>query len=179
MTDHPKPQTSRERKYTAGYALSLTSASAGLNGVPHETLTRSPLSPDYADHFTRTVETRATPEQYARAMFGDTPTTSEIFIWRGLLQLRLSPGESPDTVAGWQIVERSPEWIRLETRSHSLTVNLVVVVLPNELQLTTLVRYDRPLGQWMWTPLSAVHRRLAPSVLTDAIAAIARKIPPG
>lgn len=150
----------------------------GLDNVPPEARARSPLVAHYADHFAIAVDVRATPEQYARAMFGDVPSATELFIWRGLLQLRLHAGRSPHTVAGWHIAERSAEWIRLESRSHSLTVHLVVSAAAGELALTTLVRYDRAPGRWAWVPLSAIHRRLAPSVLLDAVSRVGRKTQP-
>jgi hypothetical protein len=146
----------------------------GLSVLPADVLARSPLAADYVDHFSLPVDTRANPEQYARAMFGDVPSAAEVFIWRGLLQLRLSKGVSPHSVAGWRIAESSPDWIRLHAQSHSLTVHLVVSASSDQLELTTLVKYDRRLGRWAWDPLSAVHRRLAPSLLVNAAARVSR-----
>ncbi|GAA3388501.1 hypothetical protein [Cryptosporangium minutisporangium] len=124
----------------------------------------------YADHFALVTDSAAdaTPEQWARAMFGDVPNPGERFIWRGLLGLRLSPGRSPDTVAGWRIGERGNGWIRLETASWFLSANLVVQAADGQVSLGTFIRYDRRLGGWIWRPLSRVHRRLTPGVLRDA-----------
>jgi hypothetical protein len=125
---------------------------------------------DYADAFTLSMDTDATPEQWARAMFGDVPTAAERFIWRGLLGIRLNRGRSPDTVAGWRIAGRSEDWIRLEAASWFLTGNLLVQVADGQVSLGTFLRYDRRLGHLVWPPLSAVHRRLAPGLLRDAAA---------
>src|ERR1700753_3379985 len=82
---------------------------------------------DYADLFSLDVELAATPEQWARAMFGDVPSLAEQVIWRGALRLRLSPERSPDTVGGWRIAGRGDDWLRLEAASWLLSGNLVVV----------------------------------------------------
>ncbi|WP_439674445.1 DUF2867 domain-containing protein [Embleya sp. MST-111070] len=125
---------------------------------------------DYVDVFTLATDAAgdATPEQWARAMFGDVPDTGERLIWRGLLGLRLSHGRSPDTVAGWRVAERGEDWIRLETASPNLTANLVVRTSEGRVSLGTFLRYDRTLGGLIWPPLSAVHRRLVPGVLRKA-----------
>ena len=127
---------------------------------------------DYADHFTLATAADATPEQWARAMFGDVPSIAEQLIWRGLLQLRLGPGRSPATVAGWRIGGHGPDWIRLEAASWFLTGNLIVRTADGRVSLSTVLRYDRRLGHRVWPPLSAVHRRLVPGVLRGAEAKI-------
>ncbi|MFE5333970.1 DUF2867 domain-containing protein [Embleya sp. NPDC056575] len=129
---------------------------------------------DYVDVFTLATDAAsdATPEQWARAMFGDVPNTGERLIWRGLLGLRLTRGRSPETVAGWRVAERGEDWIRLETASPHLTANLVVRTSEGRISLGTFLRYDRTLGRLIWPPLSAVHRRLVPGLLRDAAARV-------
>ena len=105
-------------------------------------------------------------------MFGDVPSIAEQLIWRGLLQLRLSPGRSPATVAGWRIGGRGPDWIRLEAASWFLTANLIVRTVDGRVSLTTVLRYEQRLARRVWPPLSAVHRRLVPGVLRAAAASI-------
>jgi hypothetical protein len=148
----------------------ITHAAGGLN-VPESARALSSLADaNYADYFALTTDssTDATPEQWARAMFGDVPDVGERFIWRGLLGLRLSPGRSPDTVAGWRIGERGNGWIRLEAASWLLSANLVVQAVDRQISLGTFIRYERRLGGRVWRPLSRVHRLLAPRVLRDA-----------
>ncbi|MFI6318336.1 hypothetical protein ACIBG8_12490 [Nonomuraea sp. NPDC050556] len=141
----------------------------GTDNLPESDRALSSLTGiDYADRFSLATDVEATPEEWARAMFGDVPNPGEVFIWRGLLQIRLSREPSPDTVAGWRIGGRGDGWIRLEAASWFLSCNLVVRAADGEVSLVTLLHYDRPLGHVVWPPLSAVHRRLAPGVLTKA-----------
>jgi hypothetical protein len=129
---------------------------------------------DYADLFTLSTPTEATPEGWARAMFGNVPGPAERLIWRGLLRLRLARGRSPATVAGWRIGGRGADWIRLEAASASLSCNLLVQTGEGRVSLATFLHYDRGLGRAVWTPLSAIHRRLVPGVLRAAAARAAR-----
>lgn len=144
------------------------------DAIPGSVLARSSLPVlDYADHFTLATDVEATPEQWARAMFGDVPDLAEVFIWRVLLGLRLSRGRSSATVGGWRIGGRGTDWIRLEAQSWFLSGNLVVQVTDGVgVGLATFLRYERGLGRLVWPPLSAVHRRLVPGLLRDAAAQI-------
>ncbi|MFI1829762.1 hypothetical protein ACH41E_25465 [Streptomyces sp. NPDC020412] len=126
----------------------------------------------YVDRYTLNTEAAASPEQWARAMFGDVPSRGERFIWRGLLGLRLSRGRSAGTVAGWRIAERGDDWIRLEATSWFLAGNLVIQSSGGQVSLGTFLHYRRRLGGAIWPPLSAVHRRLAPGALRDAEARV-------
>lgn len=129
---------------------------------------------DYADLFTLRTQAEATPEEWARAMFGSVPSPAERLIWRGLLGLRLARGRSPATVGGWRIGARGADWIRLEAASAALSCNLVVQTGDGRVSLATFLHYDRRLGRAIWSPLSAVHRRLVPGVLRAAATRAAR-----
>ena len=133
------------------------------------------MNADYTDLFSLRTDTVASPEQWARAMFGDVPSRGERFIWRGLLGLRLARGRSPATVAGWRIAERGADWIRLEAASWFLTGNLVVRAADGQVSLRTLLRYDRPVGRLWWPPLAVVHRSLVPGVLRAAAGRVQRR----
>jgi hypothetical protein len=151
----------------------LVAGVVGTRNVPESVRACSSLPDiDYVDHFTLATTADATPEQWARAMFGNVPSLAERLIWRGLLQLRLSRGRSADTVGGWRIGGRGEDWIRLEAASWLLTGNLVVRATDGRVSLSTFLRYDRPLGHGVWPPLSAVHRRLVPGVLRGAAARV-------
>ena len=132
---------------------------------------------DYADRFTVRTSGDATPEQWARAMFGDTPNLGQIVVWRCLLGLRLAYDPSPGTVAGWRIGDHGQDWLRMEADSWLLAADLVVQIKPGRVSLTTFLRYDRRLAHVVWPPLSAAHRRLVPSLLTAAAARIGRPRP--
>jgi hypothetical protein len=143
-------------------------------GVPEPVRTLSSLPEvDYADSFSLSTDVKATPERWARAMFGDVPSPGERLIWRGLLGLRLSRGRSPDTVGGWRISERDAGWIRLEAASWFLAGNLVVRAAGGRVTLVTFLHYRRLLGRGVWPPLSAIHRRIVPGVLRDAATRVA------
>ena len=127
----------------------------------------------YVDQFSADAsDSTASPEQWARAMFGDVPNPGETLIWRGLLGLRLSKGKSSETVAGWQISERGTDWIRLESASWFLSANLIVRHSHGTVSLATLVSYDRFPANIVWSALSAVHRRLAPGLVRGAVATV-------
>jgi hypothetical protein len=155
---------------TAGFVGSAV----GTREVPGSVRALSSLpEPDYADLFTLSTDAEATPEQWARAMFGDVPGAAEVLIWRGLLGLRLARGRSPATVAGWRIGGRGPDWIRLEAASWLLSGNLLVQAAGGRVSLGTFLRYDRRLARGWWPPLSAIHRRLVPGLLRHAAVRVA------
>ena len=150
-------------------SIDVVSSAVRQDEIPGSVRTISSLADiDYADRFTLATDAAGTPEQWARAMFGDVPGVAGWSIWRGLLGLRLDRGRSPVTVAGWRVGGRGEDWIRLETASRSLGANLLVQSGEGQVSLTTCLRYDRRWGRVAWLPLSAVHRRLVPTVLRDA-----------
>ncbi|MBT2483541.1 MULTISPECIES: DUF2867 domain-containing protein [unclassified Microbacterium] len=162
-------QTEHSRGRRAAAALTRA---VGMTAIPEDDRALSSLpDADYADTFSMPTHADASPERWARAMFGDIPSPAQRFIWRRLLGLRLMSARSPHTVAGWRIAERGERWIRLETESRLISANLVVRTSEGRVALTTFVRYDRGVGRILWTVLSLVHRRLVPGVLRDAVKA--------
>lgn len=155
----------------------VTSA-VGTDNLPASVRALSSL-PDigYADRFTLATDLAATPERWARAMFGDVPSVAQLLIWRGLLGLRLSRAGSPATVAGWRIGDSGRDWIRLEASSWFLAGNLLVQPADGRVSLWTLLHYGWRPGRAWWLPLSAVHRRLVPGLLRGAAARVARDGP--
>ncbi|GGS77764.1 hypothetical protein GCM10010156_40690 [Planobispora rosea] len=152
----------------------------GTRDVPDSVRALSSLPRiDYADRFTLlSTDADASPERWARAMFGDVPSAGELLIWRGFLGLRLSPGRSPATVAGWRIDGRGDDWIRLGAASWFLTADLLVQTAGGRVSLTTFLHYARFPGHVVWPPLAAVHRRLAPAVLRAAATRLAARPAP-
>lgn len=154
--------------------VGLVDRAVGTHRVPASVRALSSLPDiDYADYFTLATDAEATPEQWARALFGDIPSAAELLIWRVLLGLRLSRGRSPATVAGWRVGGRGEDWIRLEAASWFLAGNLVVQSAGGRVALGTFLRYDRWLAHVVWPPLSAIHRRVVPGLLRDAAARVA------
>ncbi|MFI0468621.1 DUF2867 domain-containing protein [Saccharopolyspora sp. 5N102] len=163
----------RERDLPRPQGTGAVERAAGTREVPAPVLALGSVPRiDYVDMFTLATDVTATPEQWARAMFGDVPTLAERLIWRGLLSMRLSRGPSPDTIAGWRIAERGEDWIRLEAAAWFLTGNLLISTPPGRVSLATVVHYSRHFGCIWWPPLAAVHRRLAPGLLRDAEATV-------
>ena len=163
------PGTARERAKASAVGV------VGMSAIPEPDRSASSLPDgDYADAFSIATDAFASPERWARAMFGDVPNPAQRFIWRGLLGIRLRRDRSPHTVAGWRIAEVSAHWIRLEAESWFLSANLVVRTPPGRVSLATLVRYDRGAARVVWPPLSAVHRMLIPGVLRAAVETCAR-----
>ncbi|RFS81052.1 DUF2867 domain-containing protein [Actinomadura spongiicola] len=161
------------RRWEAALSGAVPATVEGTRDVPADLRALSSMpDADYADMFTIPTTVDATPEQWARAMFGDVPTVGERLLWRGLLGLRLARGRSPDTVAGWRITERGDGWIRLEAASWFVSGNLVVRAADGRVSLITHLRYDRLPGRLLWPAMSAVHRRLAPGLLRDTVAKV-------
>jgi len=146
----------------------------GVRNIPESLRVLSSLPDiDYADQFTLSTRADATPEQWARAMFGDAPSVGELLIWRVILGLRLERARSPVTVGGWHIGDGGDDWIRLEAASWFLTGNLVVLAADGRVSLATFLHYDRSVGHAVWPLLSTIHRRLVPGVLRAAAARVA------
>jgi hypothetical protein len=167
---------SKSRPAERAPAAGAIERAVGVRDVPASVRALGSLPAiDYADLFTLATPSEATPEGWARAMFGNVPSPVERLIWRGLLGLRLAEGRSPATVGGWRIGARGTDWIRLEAASASLTCNLLVQTAEGQVSLATFLQYERRLGRRIWPPLSAIHRRLVPGVLRDAAARVSRR----
>ena len=129
-------------------SVGSVSSAVGTHEIPEYVGAISSLPDmDYADRFALSTDADATPEQWARAMFGNVPGIAQQFIWRGLLGLRLSRGRSPATVGGWRIGGWGADWIRLETASWFLSADLLVQTVDERVSLTTCLHYDRRLGR--------------------------------
>lgn len=135
------------------------------------------LPNDYFDLFVATTDdaTTLSAEQWARVALEESSALGRFVAWRVLLGLRLEPQASPGHVTGWRIVDNDLESIRIEASSWFMTANIIFQVEPLQVSFATLVRYDNPVAAFVWTPLSAVHRHLAPNVLRDAMSRVDRR----
>lgn len=124
----------------------------------------------YADQFTLITNAAeiGNPEEWARAALDTVAGIKGQLIWRGLLGLRLARRSAPGQVAGWAVAERGDSWITLAARSWMISGNLVVEIGKDSVSLATFVRYERPLGERIWTRAAHGHRRFAPTLLPDA-----------
>ncbi|WP_163543731.1 hypothetical protein [Occultella kanbiaonis] len=148
----------------------------GEDRLAHEVRPLSTLaSLDYVDQVSMRTSVVASAQEWARAMFGDEPDLAERVIWHGLLRLRLS--RSHDTVAGWRIAAAEWDRIRLEAHSALVAGNLIVNIGDGRVALTTCIRYLHPVGRVVWGVLAPIHRRLAPSLVRTAEAAVQRSRP--
>ncbi|MEP6648718.1 MAG: hypothetical protein ABJA74_02240 [Lapillicoccus sp.] len=156
-------------------ASGSVSRAVGRGNIPAEIRALTSVERiDYGDWFTLSTEIDATPEQWARAMFGAVPNVAERLIWRGLLGMRLRSGRSPATVAGWPIGAGGHSWVRLDNGSWFLTAHLLVDTADGRVSLGTFVQYDRPVADVVWPALSVLHRRLVPGLLLSAATALGR-----
>jgi len=123
---------------------------------------------DYADRFALDTAPPGTPDEWARAMFGDRPVFTERLIWEGLLRLRLRPDAGPEVVAGWSVGARGEDWIRMEARSPHLVARIHVQVDAGGAAVTTAMHYLDRRGARTWSALAPIHQRLAPLMLRAA-----------
>lgn len=153
---------------TGASAVGAVVGSVGPEGVGSSVLATSGLArADYADHYilTRDRGSSASPEIWARSMFGDAPDLIERLVWGVVLGLRLHTDKSPSTIAGWRITEQGDDWIRLSAASRNASAALVVRVTATTLELATFMQYDRGRARISWIPAGFIHRRLAPLLL--------------
>ena len=144
--------------------------------IPNAIRALDTLPSDYSDVFTATASEAAktSPEQWARAALEGASPVGRFIAWRVVLGLRLESQSSPDYVAGWKIADRGESWIRMEASSWFMTANIVFQVDDEQVSFATFIRYDGRMAEVVWTPVSAVHRRLAPEVLRHAVRRIDR-----
>ncbi len=130
---------------------------------------------DYASSFEVViVDARArSPQDWAREMFERAPGVLRwpvLFGWWAVLRLRPGSADSPDRVLGWQIIQSTASALVLETRSTLLTARKTFSVNASQIIVTTYVRYERPLGKYIWSVVAPVHHRTEPLLLTRAVA---------
>jgi hypothetical protein len=108
------------------------------------------------------------PEQWARAVFEETPTVIRSFVefgWRYVLGLRLGPRSSPDHVSGWTIRDIGPGAINLEVHSWLLAATKEIQVERGTVCVGTVVRYKRGLGRVVWSLAIPIHYLTEPYLL--------------
>jgi hypothetical protein len=77
-------------------------------------------------------------------------------------------------VAGWKIADRGDSWIRVEASSWFMTANIVFQIDEGRVSFATFIRYDRPVAALVWTPVSIIHRAIAPDFLRAAVKRVER-----
>jgi hypothetical protein len=114
------------------------------------------------------------PEQWARAAVEGASPAGRFLAWRVICGLRLQPQPSPDYVGGWKIADRSDNWIRMEASSWFMTAHIVFQIDEGCVSFATLIRYDRRVAALIWTPVSILHRAVAPDFLRAAVKRVER-----
>lgn len=144
--------------------------------IPEAIRAASPATPDYFDVFSVTAPGAASesPERWARVALEGASPAGRFIAWQVLCGLRLDKEPSPDRVAGWAIAGRAEDWIRIEAASWFMTASAVLLVEEARVSMALLIRYDRPAGRLIWTPVSALHRRLMPGLLRGAVSRMRR-----
>lgn len=138
--------------------------------VPASTRARAAIDAQYVDRF-RVDLSSATPgsaRTWAEAVTGVAGIGGQV-IWRGILQLNLGPAGGQVRIAGWNVGDAHPDWIRLEGSSWAITAHLVLELADDSLTVTTLIRYDRPVGRLIWERLAPIHRALMPKLLRGTV----------
>ena len=130
-------------------------------------------APDYATAFAARLLDRddRSVEQWMRSILEDAPRILEWFVllgWKLVLRLRLAPRGAPDAIAGWTIVETTPDSMVLEVRSSLVRARKVLDVEADRVRLTTYVWYESRAGRLVWSALAPVHHRIEPLLLTLA-----------
>lgn len=145
-----------------------------LQEIPEGIRRLCPFDPDYADLFVAPVPDApaSSPERWARATMEGAPAVGRFLAWRVLCHLRLQ--SSPEHIAGWRVADRRDNWIRVEASSWSMTANIVFKIDEDRVLFGTFIRYQHPGGKAIWTPVSAVHRAVAPEFLRGGMRRILR-----
>jgi hypothetical protein len=149
-----------------------------VRDLPPAITSRCPFPPDYVDLFMAACPSAAavgTAEDWARTTMEGASPTGRFLAWRVLCGLDLHQGDSPDHIAGWRVEDGGERWIRVAARSWFMTANAVFVLDDQGVWFATFVRYDRWVGRLIWTPVSAVHRAVAPSFLSHGVRRMLRR----
>ena len=133
--------------------------------------------PDYADTYTLTADdvTRWPVEEWARTCFDELAGFKAWLMWRFVLGLKLAWRKSPDTVCGWRIGARGPDWIRLEAEGRRLRGNLVYRVTEGRAQLATIAEFKHPKMVRKWKKLQPTHNSIVPGLVDGTHEALRSK----
>jgi len=127
---------------------------------------------DYFDLFAATSPEALSrsPEHWARATMEGANRAGRFLAWQTVLRLRLRLADTADSIAGWQVIERTESSIVMSATSWCMTAHAVFHVAPDRVSFGVFVTYHRPAGRLIWgTMVSAVHRTLAPGFLAAGV----------
>ncbi len=132
---------------------------------------------DYADIVTATIDETPdrTLEELIDATLKGVPRGLLVFtpfVQRVFLGLRLKLRPSPDYLLGWRIADRGENWMRIEAASWFLTGHVVMQIDERQLSFASFIRYDRRLAEFVWPPISLIHRQVALTLARSATRAL-------
>lgn len=112
-----------------------------------------------------------TPEQWARGCLEGAPGWLRFALvlgWTRGLRLRLGPRNSPTTVLGWYVVERSDTSATVSAGSPLLEAQHHFVRDGDGITWATVVRTHTPLGRTLWRVIAPLHELSMPVLLRRA-----------
>lgn len=86
-------------------------------------------------------------------------------VWGGVLGFDLAPRATPDTVAGWRVVEDGRQRLVLDVDGSRMAGRMVFTAGRDEVTWTTMLRFQGRSGRRIWQVAGPVHRVLAPRCL--------------
>ena len=144
--------------------------------VPQEPLL-SEVRFDYADAFEIALDIAdaRTAEEFARSCLEEASAPLRAMIWRvhrHVLRFRLEAPRTPDHVLGWSIRLSQPDVVEL-TAVRPLLDGFIVGrrTRPDRCQIITAVHYKHAVAPIVMTAVGPIHRRVAPRLLGNAVAA--------
>jgi Protein of unknown function (DUF2867) len=133
---------------------------------------------DYADAFIVDIGAERTAEQWARAVFNDTPLAVRARLvsgWMGL-GLKLGGPWSSGRVLGWKVQRVSPSVMLLAADSWlGLQAQLLFRSQPNGLLFATLIRQNNQVARAVWVRMTSTHQSVVRSLLDHAARREARR----
>ena len=115
---------------------------------------------DYVDLFTAPAAPPSqarSPVQWLRAVLYDAPLRVRLVLVGALLTQRaVLRMRSP-----WRIADSGGDWVRLEASSSLLTGHIVLRREQHQVSMATFVRYESRAAQFVWPPVSTLHRSVA------------------
>lgn len=129
---------------------------------------------DYEDGFA--IETGAarnrTPEQWARALLEDAPTTRGRALWRLAATVGVLPragGSRRRSVGAWTQRRSTPEVAIVAAGAPvGISAEMIFSLEREALLWTTFVQLRNPLARRLWARIAPVHRGVVPALLKRA-----------
>ncbi|ANY07769.1 DUF2867 domain-containing protein [Pseudonocardia sp. HH130630-07] len=128
---------------------------------------------DYGDAFTADVppgaldSTRAAEhaQAIARQVMPRWMTAAVLAIHRHVLGLQLTTSDQSSLLPGWRLLRHDPDTLAYGVTGGLITPRVVLVAAPEQLIVTTVVRYDHRATPAVWALVAPLHRLVVRFVL--------------